>query len=346
MARTKRTARKSTGGKAKQLATEAASATGGVKEPHTDDTMPPNTAQEKADHTVIMAIASEDAMKDHDARKTALDARTLHIRFFKDFPKTAEDIKELNSDIKFVRTPHMAGKDKDCINFAFVEFEGPEECKAAKNKLETTQYKGNEVHVKFVKSAKSKVGLDPIRLFVSGLAKGTDEGNLKEMFPKAAHAEIPHKSKKKGSSYGFVQFSNPADAKEALDAAQDLTINNFKITVRFAYKGKKEKKNKENKGKKEKKNKESAGKKRKGADDTNETGVKKVKVGKGEAKLDIEKGMRKEEYYFLFKKAIKSGKVDANEVELNKKEKKEMKGTVIEAENKSEEETERKGMKM
>jgi len=71
-----------------------------------------------------------------------------------------------------------------------------------------------------------------------------------------------------------------------------------------------------------------------------------VKVGKGEAKLDIEKGMRKEEYYFLFKKAIKSGKVDANEVELNKKEKKEMKGTVIEAENKSEEETERKGMKM
>merc|ERR1712179_354892 len=119
---------------------------------------------------------------------------------------------------------------------------------------------------------------------------------------------------KKGSSYGFVQFSNPTDAKAALDAAQDLTINNFKITVRFAYKGKKEKKNKE-----------SAGEKRKSADDTNETGVKKVEVGKGEAKLDVEKGMRKEEFYFLFKKAIKSNKVDANEVESNKKVKKETK---------------------
>ena len=63
MARTKRTTRKSTGGKAKQLATEAASATGGVKEPHTDDMMPPNTAQQEAHHTAIMAIASEDAMK-------------------------------------------------------------------------------------------------------------------------------------------------------------------------------------------------------------------------------------------------------------------------------------------
>jgi len=346
MARTKRTTRKSTGGKAKQLATEAASATGGVKEPHTDDMMPPNTAQQEAHHTAIMAIASEDAMKEHDARKTALDARTLQIRFFKDFPKTAEDIKELHPNIKFVRKPHMAGKDKDGIKWALVEFEGPEECKAAKTNLETTHFKGNEVHVKFVRSAKSKGGPDPTRLFVSGLAKGTDEGNLKEMFPKAAHADIPHKSKKKGSSYGFVQFSNPADAKAALDAAQDLTINNFKITVLFANKGKREKKNKENKEKKEKKNKESAGEKRKNTDDANETGVKKVKVEKGEAKLDIEKGMRKEEFYFLFEKAIKSDKVDANEVESKKKVKKEMERTVIEAENKSEEETEIKGMKM
>merc|ERR1712055_362831 len=113
---------------------------------------------------------------------------------------------------------------------------------AAKNKLATTQYKGKEVYVDFVgesstnkkKSAKAKGGLNPTRLFVCGLAKGIDKRNLKEMFPKAAHGDIPQKSKKKGSSYGFVQFSTPADAKAAFDAAQDLTIANHKITVLFA----------------------------------------------------------------------------------------------------------------
>merc|ERR1711936_763845 len=104
------------------------------------------------------------------------------------------------------------------------------------------------------KSAKAKGGLNPTRLFVCGLAKGIDKRNLKEMFPKAAHADIPQKSKKKGSSYGFVQFSTPADAKAAFDAAQDLTINNHKITVLFA-KGEKEKKKKKNPAKKKKKKK-------------------------------------------------------------------------------------------
>jgi len=261
MARTKKTARRSTGGQ-----------------------------QQNADHTPSMALASEDAMKDNEARKTALDARTLQIRFFKDFPKTSDDIKELHSDIKFVRTQRRAGKKKDGISCALVEFEGPEECKAAKNKLATTQ---------------------------CGLAEGIDERNLKEMFPKAAYVDIPSKSKKKGSSYGFVKFSNPSDAQEAFDAAQDLTINDFKITVLFAKQKKEERKangifKKEVKVNKKakKENKESTGEKRKSAEDTNETGVKKAKVEKGESKLDIEKGMRKEEFYFLYKKAIKSENED------------------------------------
>jgi len=333
-----------------------------------------STAQQEADNTPSMAIVSEDAMKDNDARKTALDAKTLQIRFFEDFPKTADDIKELHSDIKFVRTQRMAGKAKDGISCAVVEFEDPEECKAAKNKLATTQYKGNEVYVDFVESSTAKGGLDPIRLFVCGLPEGIDERNLKEKFPKAAHVDIPSKSKKKGSSFGFVQFSNPGDAKAAFDAAQDLTINDFKITVLFA-KQKKEKRKanatfkkarkdeKEVKVKKEakKENKESTGEKRKSAD-TNETVVKKEKVEERESKLDFEKvmleepekGMRKEEFYFLFKKAIKSEKEDKvgtiDEEESNKTVKEEMKRTVMkaekEAEKKYEEETEKKGQRM
>merc|ERR1719233_2093498 len=295
---------------------------------------------------------------DEAARKTALDARTLYIRFSEAFPKTADDIKELHSDIKFVRTPRMAaaGKEKDGINYAFVEFGDPEECKAAKNKLATTQYKGKEVYVDFVgenstakkKSAKVKGGLNPSRLFVCGLAKGIDKRNLKEMFPKAAHADIPQRSKKKGSSYGFVQFSTPADAKAAFDAAQDLTINNHKITVLFA------------KGTKEKKNKESTGEKRKSADDTNEADVKKLKVEESEAKLEKseaklekekERKQRKEERKAngTFKQAskpVKEEKVDGSDKEKMIHKKKEKKSKVIkaeeEAEKKANEETEKK----
>ena len=171
-----------------------------------------------------------------------MDARTLYIRFSEACPKNADEIKELHSDIKFVRTPRMAGKDKNGISYAFIEFGDQEECKKAKNKLATTQFKGKEVYVDFVgenskakkKSGKQKGGLNPTRLFVCGLAQGVNKTNLKEMFPKAAHADIPQRSKKKGTTFGFVQFSTPADAKAAFDAAQDLSINNHKITVLFA----------------------------------------------------------------------------------------------------------------
>merc|ERR1711892_1267741 len=83
-------------------------------------------------------------------------------------------------------------------------------------------------------TTKTTAQLNPTRLFVCGLADGGKKKNLQEMFPKAGSACIPQKSKKKGTSYGFVQFSTPADAKAAFDAAQDLTIANHKITVLFA----------------------------------------------------------------------------------------------------------------
>merc|ERR1719470_36824 len=189
-----------------------------------------------------MAIASGDVMKDEVTRKTEQDARTLYIRFGeKQQPKTAEEIKELHSDIKFVRTPRTSSKQKGGIGYAFLEFGDLEECKAAKKKLATTQFKGNEVYVDFVgenskakkKIAKPSCQLNPTRLFVCGLAQGVNKSNLQEMFPKAGSACIPQRSKKKGTSYGFVQFSTPADAKAAFDAAQDLTIANHKITVLF-----------------------------------------------------------------------------------------------------------------
>ena len=53
------------------------------------------------------------------------------------------------------------------------------------------------------------------------------QGALKEMFPKCCGADIPSNSAKKGTPFGFVQFSNPGDAKSAFDAAKgDLNFEN------------------------------------------------------------------------------------------------------------------------
>merc|ERR1712059_95731 len=168
----------------------------------------------------------------------------MGIRFSDKLPETTEQIKELHIDIKFIRTPRTSTKGGKGIGYAFLEFEDQEACKEAKNRLATTQYKGKEVYVDFggenSKNKKAGAGpktqLNPTRLFVVGLAPGVSKTNLKEMFPKASHADIPQKSRNKGTSFGFVQFSTPGDAKAAFDAAKDLAINGHKITVLFAKK--------------------------------------------------------------------------------------------------------------
>jgi len=183
----------------------------------------------------------------------------------------------LHSDIKFVRTPRTAGKKNkvdasQSFTYAFIEFSTEEETNKAKNKLATSRFKGSELYVDFVgkksKSAKKEVKgerLNPTRLFICGLAPGVTKGALKEMFPKCCGADIPSNSAKKGTPFGFVQFSNPGDAKSAFDAAKDLDIAGHKISVFYAkisedkdkilaQKDKKRKKNEEKKKKlKEKK---------------------------------------------------------------------------------------------
>jgi len=209
---------------------------------------PKKKLSKEADKAARMAIGSGDLAKDEVDRKKEQDSRTLYIRFGdKDsLPTSADEIKALHSDIKFVRTPRKAVKSTNDIRYAFLEFGSAEECKAARGRLATTQYKGKELIVDFVgeasknKSQKGKTEdkapsrLNPTRLFICGLAPGVSKTNLKEMFPKASHADIPANSKKKGTSYGFVQFSSPGDAKAAFDAAKGLSIGGHKITVLFA----------------------------------------------------------------------------------------------------------------
>ena len=63
------------------------------------------------------------------------------------------------------------------------------------------------------------------------------EDKLEKLFPKCSYATIPKGSIRKGTPYGFVQFSSPADAKAAFDAAQKLSkgdSNGQHITVLYA----------------------------------------------------------------------------------------------------------------
>jgi len=289
---------------------------GPVKGPKNDKPMkaakeerPKKKVSKEADKAARMAIGSGDLAKDEVTRKKEQDARTLYIRFGdkESLPTSADEIKALHSDIKFVRTPRMAVKSTNDIRYAFLEFGSAEECKAARGRLATTQYKGKELIVDFVgeasknKSQKGKAEdkapsrLNPTRLFICGLAPGVSKTNLKEMFPKASHADIPANSKKKGTSYGFVQFSSPGDAKAAFDAAKGLSIGGHKITVLFAKitdkkpevvqkkKEKREKKNAEKKLEKEDEGEESKPKKaekRKASKEEEEVVAKKVKPGK------------------------------------------------------------------
>merc|ERR1712058_92917 len=189
-------------------------------------------------------IASGELVKDELTRLTQRDLRSLYIRFSKNnLPNKPDEIKNLHPDIKFVRTPRLDPKGVRGIHYAFVEFGSESECKSAKNKLSTTQYKGSELFVDFVGAAsrskkqrdmKDKSQFNPTRLFISGLAKGVTKSNLKAMFPKCSSADLPATARKKGTAYGFIQFSSPSDAKAAFDAAQNLEVAGHHITVLFA----------------------------------------------------------------------------------------------------------------
>jgi len=223
-----------------------------MKAKQADGGRPVKKSTKEANKQARIAIKAGDITKDETDRKKEQDSRTLYVRFGDktQLPSTADQIKELHPHIKFVRTPRTAVKGKKtepAIGYAFVEFGNPEECKEAHKKLSTTLYKGKELIVDFVgeksknKKQKSQAQtnqatsrLNPTRLFICGLAPGVTQTHLKEMFPKASHADIPSRSRKKGTSYGFVQFATPGDAKAAFDAAKNLSIADHKITVLYA----------------------------------------------------------------------------------------------------------------
>jgi len=219
-----------------------------VKKENLKNQRPRKKSAKLADKEVRVKISTGELQQNEQLRCTQRDQRSLYIRFGQDNrPSKPDEVKKLHPDIKFVRTPRFdaeaAGSKFKGICYAFVEFGSEADCKNAKNKLATTQFQGSELFVDFVgeksrkkkaRDGKEKSEFNPSRLFISGLANGVTKTNLKEMFPKCSNTDIPVRGKKKGTAYGFVQFSSPADAKAAFDAAQDLEVAGHPITVLFA----------------------------------------------------------------------------------------------------------------
>jgi RNA recognition motif-containing protein len=226
---------------------------------------PVSAKMAEANAKARMSIATGELANSEAERKKQQDLRTLYIRFKEDFPTSDAEIAEIHPKIKNVRYPRQARVNKKTqIKYAFIEFSSVEECEAAKKTLSTKQEK---FYVDFVGeksknvkniSKKSKRPINPVRLFVNGLGPGVNPETLKQLFPKCKSADIPAKrerSKKSSSTFGFVEFQSPADAKAAFDAAKDLNVGGHHITVLYARIPNK-RKNKEETSKKKKQDEE------------------------------------------------------------------------------------------
>ena len=198
---------------------------------------PVSKAIKEASKKARMAIATGELNQDELKRKTERDLRTLYVRFKNSTtaPATERDIYKLDKLIKDVRIPRQA---KKTLNYCFMEFSDEKVCETMKNKLAANP----DLMVDFVgvKSKSRTTGttkkrpINPTRLHVSGFSQGITSEKLKALFPKCSGASVPTACKNK-TAYGFVQFSNPADAKAAFDATQKLKVgDNQHITVIFA----------------------------------------------------------------------------------------------------------------
>lgn len=212
---------------------------------------PPMSKKKKRE---IMAaresLASGETASEDQVRRKERDTRTLYIRF-KDkqkLPENLECVKALHEDIQIARVPRQCAKK---IQYAYLEFGTEAKLEVAKLSME----KNANLYVDYVgigskgggkpkeeRGGKGRNGkqINPTRLFITGLIDGMTEDKLKLLFPKCCSANIPKGSIRKGTLYGFVQFTNPADAKSAFEAAKKLTVQTQegkegqRITVLYA----------------------------------------------------------------------------------------------------------------
>lgn len=141
---------------------------------------------------------------------------------------TTEDIRSLFEKYGKVLDVELSMYNKNRNRgLAFVEMGSPEEASAALNSLQSYEFDGRVINIKYAKPKKEKirpsVERKPItyNLFVANISYEVRSKDLKEFFDsgtgKFVSAEVIfHENPRRPSGYGFVSFKSKKEADEAL----------------------------------------------------------------------------------------------------------------------------------
>ncbi|WJX34983.1 hypothetical protein P8452_23035 [Trifolium repens] len=152
------------------------------------------------------------------------------------FTSTAEDLRTLFEKYGKVVDVELSkyGKNKNKHRgFAFVEMSSPEEALAALNSLQSYEFEGRVINLKYARPKKEKTLPSAERtLFVGNLSFGTRAKDLREFFDsgtsKVVSADVVFRAT---GSYGFVSFKTKKEADEALSEFQGKILLGRPIRV-------------------------------------------------------------------------------------------------------------------
>lgn len=142
---------------------------------------------------------------------------------------TAEDVRSLFQKYGKVIDVELSMYTKSRNRgLAFVEMASPEEASAALNSLQSYEFDGRIIYIKYAKLKKEKIPPPPVErkpitynLFVANFPYEARSKDLKEFFDsgtgKVFSAEVIYQENpRRPSGYGFVSFTSKKEANEAL----------------------------------------------------------------------------------------------------------------------------------
>ncbi|XP_058786337.1 28 kDa ribonucleoprotein, chloroplastic-like [Vicia villosa] len=156
---------------------------------------------------------------------------------------TAEDIRTLFEKHGKVVDVELSMYNKSrSRGLAFVEMASPEEALAVFNTLQSYEYEGRVINLKYARPRKEKtpppVEHKPItfNLFVSNLSYETRSKDLKEFFDSGASGVVSaevifRENPRTPSGYGFVSFKTKKEANDALSEFQGKKLKGRPIRV-------------------------------------------------------------------------------------------------------------------
>jgi RNA recognition motif-containing protein len=157
------------------------------------------------------------------------------------FTSTAEDLRTLFEKYGKVVDVELSkyGKNKNKHRgFAFVEMSSPEEALAALNSLQSYEFEGRVINLKYARPKKEKTLPSVERtLFVGNLSYETRTKDLRELFDsgtsKVVSADVVFREnpRRPAGRYGFVSFKSKKEADAALSEFQGKILFGRQIRV-------------------------------------------------------------------------------------------------------------------